>query len=135
MADARRMAVGRWLLHGALMLLFLFAGWGKLVMTAEQMAGPVDFPTWFYRFIGVCEMLGGLGLLLPIATGIRPVLTKMAAYGLVAIMLGATVTTAMGEPKTLVALPFVVLCLVSYVAWLQQSAATGATRGPAARPV
>jgi len=124
------MTIGRWLLHGVLMLLFLFAGWGKLVMTAEQMAGPVNFPVWFLRFIGVCEILGGLGLLLPIATGIRPVLTQLAAIGLVVIMIGATITTAMGEPKTLVALPFVVLCLVGYVAWSQQQAGVA---GPAGR--
>jgi len=62
------------------------------------------------------------------------VLTTLAAFGLVVIMLGATVTTAMGEPKTLVALPFVVLCLVGYVAWTQQSVAGGTAGGHATRP-
>lgn len=133
MTATRRLKAWQWLLHGVLMLLFLFAGWGKLVMTAEQMAGPVNFPVWFMRFIGICEILGGLGLLLPIATRIRPVLTTLAAYGLVIIMIGATATTLMGEPKTLVILPFVVLCLVVYVARLHP--ARGATARPdTARP-
>lgn len=122
MTTTGRMTAGRWVLHGVLMLLFLFAGWGKLVMTPEQMAGPVDFPVWFLRFIGVCELLGGLGLVLPLATGIKPVLTRLATFGLVVIMVGATATTLMGEPKSLAALPLVVLCLVVYMAFLQRRA-------------
>ncbi len=129
MTNTRRMTAGRWVLHGALMLLFLFAGWGKLVMTPEQMAGPVNFPVWFLRFIGVCEILGGLGLLLPIATGIKPVLTRLATFGLVIIMTGATATTLIGEPKSLAALPFVVLCLVVYAARLQQRTGVVGTAG------
>lgn len=124
-----RMTAGRWVLHGVLMLLFLFAGWGKLVMTPEQMAGPVDFPVWFLRFIGVCELLGGLGLVLPLVTGIKPVLTRLATFGLVIIMIGATATTLVGTPKSLAALPFTVLCLVAYVAWLQARAGGLATAG------
>lgn len=106
----------RWVIHVILMALYLFAGVGKLVMTAEQMAGPVSFPLWFMRFIGVCEVLGGLGLIVPIATRIAPWLTRLAAAGLVVIMVGAVVTTLMGTPRSLAALPFLVLCLVTWVA-------------------
>ena len=118
----------RWVIHVILMALYLFAGVGKLVMTAEQMAGPVSFPLWFMRFIGVCEAIGGLGLVVPIATRIAPWLTRLAAWGLVVIMVGAVATSLMGTPKSLAALPFVVLCLVAWVA------ATEGRYAGAARP-
>ncbi len=112
--------MGLWMLQGLLTLLFLSAGVGKFVMTAEEMAGPVAFPLWFLRFIGGAEVVGGLGLVLPAATGIKPDLTRLAALGLTVVMIGATATTLMGEPKSLAALPFVVLCLVAYVAYARR---------------
>lgn len=115
------LSVKRWVLHGVLGLLFVAAGVGKFVTPVEQLqAGAVVFPVWFYYFIGVCETLGGIGLVVPVATGIAPGLTRLAAAGLSIIMVGATVTTAMGTPKTLAALPFVVLCLVASVAWTRR---------------
>ena len=84
------------------------------------MAGPVALPLWFLRFIGGAEVLGGLGLILPVVTGVKPRLTWLAALGLVVIMVGGTAISLMGEPKTLAAIPFVVLCLVSYVAYARR---------------
>lgn len=121
MASSRQKStMGLWALQGLLMLVFVSSGISKFVMTAEEMAGPVALPLWFLRFIGGAEVLGGLGLLLPAATGIRPRLTWFAAMGLVVIMVGGTAITLMGEPRTLAILPFVVLCLVSYVAYKQK---------------
>ena len=116
-SPTQKTTVGLWVLQGLLMLVFISSGVGKFVMTAEAMAGPVALPLWFLRFIGGAEVLGGLGLILPAATGIKPRLTWLAALGLAVIMVGGTAITLVGEPKTLAALPFVVLCLVSYVAW------------------
>jgi hypothetical protein len=82
-----------WSLQGVLAAMFLFAGIPKLVMSAAQMTspGPIQFPVGFIRFIGVCEILGAIGMILPGVTGIRPGLTPLAAAGLVVIMAGATV--------------------------------------------
>ena len=68
------------------------------------------------KFIGLCEVLGALGLVLPGVTHIRPGLTTLAAALLVIIMIGATVTTAIEVPS-LFALPFVVLLLTAFVAY------------------
>ncbi len=114
-AGPRPRGATRWILHVLLWALFLFAGVGKLVMTAEQMAGPIAFPLWFMRFIGVAEVLGGFGLLLPIATRVAPWLTRVAAAGLTVIMVGAVGTTLPMTPKSLVVLPAVVLCLVAWI--------------------
>lgn len=80
-------------------LLFLFAGSMKFIMPAEKMQqGPIVLPLAFLYFIGVCECLGALGLVLPAATRIRTGLTPLAAAGLTIIMIGATTVSilAMG---------------------------------------
>src|SRR5262249_55595209 len=82
-----------WIAQGLLALLFLFAGIMKFVTPVEQMnaQSPVKLPGTLLHFIGVCEVLGALGLVLPGLLGIRPGLTPLAAAGLVIIMLGAVV--------------------------------------------
>ena len=85
------MNVALWIVQALLALLFLFAGGMKLVMPIEELTKqmPLALPGWFIRFIGVVEVLGALGLILPWLTGIRPGLTPLAAAGLVILMAGA----------------------------------------------
>jgi hypothetical protein len=85
-----------WTIQGLLAALFLFAGTMKFVLPVDQMSGPVALPGMFLRFVGVAEVLGALGLILPWLLGIRPVLTPIAAAGLVIIMIGAVMVTVMG---------------------------------------
>jgi hypothetical protein len=85
-----------WVVQGLLTLLFLFAGGVKLAMPLDEMAAQSGLPGALILFIGVAEVLGALGLILPGLTGIRPGLTPLAAAGLVVIMIGATVLTAAG---------------------------------------
>jgi hypothetical protein len=91
-----RKNVTLWVVQGLLAALFLFAGVMKLVLPIVAMAGPVALPGLFLRFIGVAEMLGAAGLILPGLLRIHAELTPLAAAGLVMIMAGATVVTAMG---------------------------------------
>ena len=104
-----------WVIQGLLAALFLFAGSMKLILPIEAMAGPVVLPGWFLRFIGVAEVAGAIGLILPWLTRIQPRLTPVAASGLVIIMAGATVITAVGGP-TAAAVPFIVGVLAATVA-------------------
>jgi hypothetical protein len=82
-----------WILQGLLAALFLFAGGMKLITPVEVLSVMSPFPGEFIRFIGVCEILGAVGLILPYALRILPGLTALAAAGLVVIMVGATVST------------------------------------------
>ena len=66
---SKTLGITLWVVQGLLAALFLFAGGVKLVATAEQMQGPPDLPLWFLRFIGVCEVSGALGLVLPGISG------------------------------------------------------------------
>ena len=107
-----------WVIQGLLAALFLFAGGMKLVMPIEAMQqGPVVFPGAFLRFIGVVEVLGALGLILPGLFRIRTGLTPLAAAGLVIVMAGATIITAATGPVSQAIVPFVVGVLASLVAY------------------
>jgi hypothetical protein len=111
-----------WIVQGLLAAMFLLAGAPKLIMSAEQMAtpGPIQLPVLFIRFIGVCEILGAIGLILPGLTGIKPGLTPLAAAGLFIIMIGATVVNLVDGP--LVAAPITIVlgvlaAIVIYGRW------------------
>lgn len=107
-----------WILQILLGLLFLFAGATKFIITYEEMvkASPVAFPYWFILFIGTCEILGGLGLILPWALKIKPGLTPLAAALLVIIMIGAAITSGMGGISMAVG-PAVIGLLLAFVAY------------------
>ena len=107
-----------WIVQILLALLFIFSGSMKFVMTPEQMlaGAPVALPAWFLHFIGICEILGGIGLVLPWATGIKSWLTPLAASLLIVIMIGATVISAMISIPTAI-VPFVVGLLLLFIAW------------------
>jgi uncharacterized membrane protein YphA (DoxX/SURF4 family) len=111
-----------WIVQGLLALIFMYAGGVKLVLPIEVMTEqmPVPVPGPFLRFLGVAEVLGAFGLILPGLLGIRPGLTPLAALGLVIIMIGATVLTLAGFVPGGVALaliPLVVGLLSAFVAY------------------
>ena len=106
-----------WIVQGLLAALFLFAGGMKLVLPVEELTAQVPLPGLFVRFIGVCEVLGALGLILPGLLRIRPGLTPLAAAGLVIIMLGATVVTLATMDASLALIPLVVGLLAAFVAY------------------
>ena len=108
-----------WIIQMLLALLFLFSGAMKFVMPVEEMnrQAAVVLPGLFLHFIGVCEILGGLGLILPSLLRIKPGLTPLAAAGLAIITIGATVLTLMGPMKGLALVPFVTALLCVFVAY------------------
>ena len=112
-----RRNVTLWVIQGLLAALFLFAGSMKLILPIEAMAGPVALPGAFLRFIGVVEVLGAVGLVLPWLLRIRPELTPLAGAGLVLIMVGATAITMMGGASAGALVPFAVGLLATTVVY------------------
>jgi uncharacterized membrane protein YphA (DoxX/SURF4 family) len=106
-----------WILQILLALLYLFAGTMKFVMSADEMTQqmPVALPIWFIHFIGACEILGGIGLVVPWLTGIKQWLTPLAASLLIVIMIGAVVISAMMGISYAI-LPFIAGLLLVVVA-------------------
>lgn len=99
-------------------LVFLFAGSMKFIMPAEKMQqGPMVLPVAFIHFIGVCECLGALGLLLPGMVHIKTWLTPLAAAGLTIIMIGAVVLTIPSMGVAAAIFPAVVGAIVAWIAY------------------
>jgi len=113
------MNIALWIVQTLLALLFLFAGGMKLVTPMEEMMKqmPLPLPGWFVLFIGVCEVLGAIGVILPWLLRIQPGLTPLAAVGLVIIMIGATVYTLAAGDVVSALIPLLVGSLAAFVAY------------------
>lgn len=100
------MNIAIWIIQGILAAMFGMAGVMKSVQPKEKLAPQLpwvnDFPMPVVRFIGVSELLGAIGLIVPWATGIQPMLTPIAAVALVLVMALAAVYHAVkGEYKAI----------------------------------
>jgi len=117
--ESRRPALNYvlWALQVLLALLFLFAGAMKFIMPIAEMTKQMPLPAWFLYFIGVAEVLGGIGLILPSLLRIKPGLTPLAAAGLVIIMIGATVISCQTGGAKAAVFPFIVGLLLAFVAY------------------
>jgi uncharacterized membrane protein YphA (DoxX/SURF4 family) len=113
------MNIALWIIQALLAALFIFAGGTKLIMPIEEMTKqmPIPLPGWFLRFIGVAELLGGLGLIFPWLFRIQLRLTPLAAGGLVIIMIGATVLTLMTGEIAIALMPLAAGVLCAFVAY------------------
>ncbi len=114
--SSRMTSILLWTVQVLLAALFLLAGGMKLVSPIAALTQQVALPGPFLRFIGVAEVLGALGLVLPGLLHIRTGLTPLAAAGLVIIMAGAVGVTmaTMGAGQAVV--PGVVGVLAAGVA-------------------
>ena len=111
-----------WIIQILLALLFLFAGGTKLVLPAEvlqSMGSPnqVQFPGLFIKFIGLVEVAGALGLVLPGLLRIKKGLTPLAAIGLAIVMVGAVIVVVAGDGVLAAITPFIVCLLCVLVAY------------------
>lgn len=112
--------IGLWVAQSLLAAAFAMVGFMKITAPAAQLveSGMSYINTYgigLARFIGISELLGGIGLILPAALRIKPVLTPVAAIGIAVIMLLASAYhISNGEPF----LPSLVLLLLAvFVAW------------------
>ena len=119
MRYAKQLGAVLWIVQVGLALLFVFAGGMKLVAPLEEMQAqmPIVLPGWFVWFIGVVEVLGGLGLVLPGLVRIQPGLTPLAAAGLVVIMIGAVGYILVSGQVAGTLMPLVVGVLAAFVAY------------------
>ena len=112
--------IALWVVQVLLALLFVFSGVMKFLTPIEEMTKQMPWPAAFIYFIGVAEILGGLGLVLPMAFSVKRKLTPIAALCLLVIMIGAVVVSVMIGGVGMAILPFIagVLCaVVAYGRW------------------
>lgn len=111
-----------WIIQILLALLFLFAGGMKLIVPVEQllaMGSPnqIILPGLLLKFIGVCEVLGALGLILPGLLHKKPSLTPLAAVGLVILMIGAVALSVAADGVVAGIVPLITGVLCAFVAY------------------
>ena len=124
--------IGLWVAQGLLAFAFLGAGLTKLTMPVEKLAAQMPWVggalgPWV-RFIAAADVAGAIGLVLPAATRIKPRLTALAALGLVAIMVLASITHAMYGEWDKIAVTTLLGALAAFVAWGRSTKAPLAPR-------
>jgi putative oxidoreductase len=113
--------IALWVVQGLLALAFIAAGTFKSTTPLDQLSLKMPWvsavPAWLVRFIGISELAGGLGLVLPSLTRIKPALTALAATGLVAIMVLAAGTHVLLREYGALPINALLGGLALFVAW------------------
>jgi hypothetical protein len=99
------MSIAVWIVSGLLLAGYLFSGSNKLFRSREALKPIMPFveslTPWQVKVIGALEILGAIGVIVPVLTGIAPILTPIAAVCLALLQLGAfTLHVKRGEAKT-----------------------------------
>lgn len=109
-----------WILQVLLALAFIAHGWLFLAPPPEIAAKMNEsLPRWFQLFLGVAEILAGLGLTLPGLTRIKPWLVVWAAGGIMIVMVSATVWHAMRGEISSAIVTLVLLAIATFVAYMR----------------
>lgn len=127
------MNLALWIIAGLLAGIFLFAGTNKLLIPHAKLAkapggGWVnDFSPEFVKALGALEIMGAIGLILPAALDIAPIVVPLAAIGLGTVMIGAAIVTyRRQEPKhSLLNLGYLSLAVVVAIGRLGPESLTG----------
>jgi putative oxidoreductase len=110
-----------WISQFILASLFLMAGFMKTTMPIDRLSATLpwtkDVPIFLVRFIGICELSAVIGLLLPSLLRIKPILTPIAASGLILIMIPTIIFhISRGEPQV-IGMHIVFILLSSFIIW------------------
>jgi hypothetical protein len=118
------MNIALWIVAGLLAVVYVGSGGLKIIARKETIAATGPAASWTEGFtprsikaIGVLEVLGGLGLVLPPVFGIAEDLVPLAALGLAMIMVGAAVTRISRHEYTLMVADLAYLVLIGFVLW------------------
>ena len=122
-----------WIAQAVLFVVFAATGFVKMTLPIADLAPVMSWvaavPPALVRFIGVAELAGALGVLLPTLTRVHPALTPLAALGLAIVMGLATVVNLAGGHAAHAAVAFPLGALAAFVAWGRFGRAPIAARG------
>lgn len=131
--------VSLWIAQGLMAAAFLMAGATKTLqppdaLVAAGMGFAAYTPVAVIKFIGISEVLGAIGLILPSALRIQPILTPIAAAALLVVMvLAAGMHAVNGEPG--IPVNVVLGAILGFIAWGRAVGAPLSARGAAASGV
>lgn len=117
----KAMNIALWVAQALLAIMFIMAGITKttqsLDVLAESMPWVTSTPLALVRFIGISELLGGLGLLIPSIFRFKPFLTIWAALGLALVMIFAAIFHAVRGEFASIVVNFIILGIAVFIAW------------------
>jgi putative oxidoreductase len=120
-SSSKAMNISLWVVQSLLAAMFLMAGANKLFQSIPELSNMLPWvttvPEAMVRFIGLSELLGGLGLLLPSILRIRPILTPFAALGLAVVMILASIFHITRGEVSVIGMNFVFMAMALFVAW------------------
>jgi uncharacterized membrane protein YphA (DoxX/SURF4 family) len=116
---SRKLSVALWTLQSLLAVIFVTTGAMKLLTPADVMEAQSPLPLVLVRFIGLCELAGALGMILPGLLRIRTSLTPLAAVCLVVLMICATILTPIliSPDPVMMLMPSIVGILAAFVGY------------------
>lgn len=120
-ATNKGMQIVLWIAQVFLALLFAGAGSAKAMTPLSELAQSLpyttDLPGWLVRFIGVSEMAGAIGLIVPALARVMPMLTPLAGVGLCVVMVLATFFHLFRSEFSAVPMTIVLGAVAAFVAW------------------
>lgn len=118
--SSKTLNIALWIAQGLLALIFLWATYTKLFLSLEEASKMLpwakDHPS-LVKFTGIIELLGAAGIILPTALKIQPKITILAAYGIIALMISASVFHISRGEVSLIGMNIFFLLLAAFVAW------------------
>jgi hypothetical protein len=116
------MNLALWIVASVLAAIFAASGLSKQLVSKDKLVQSgqgwaQDFSPTSIRLIGVAEVLGAVGVILPAVVHVGTVLVPLAAIGLGLVMVGASVVNARRKDVTLIGVNLVLLALAIFVAW------------------
>ncbi|MFI1772735.1 DoxX family protein [Thalassobellus citreus] len=113
--------IGLWVAQALLAAMFIMAGMMKAFQPIEAIAQSLpwvtEYPAGLIRFIGISELLGGIGLLLPALLRKKPFLTVWAARGLALVMLLATIFHISRGEYSAIGMTIIIMAIALFIAW------------------
>ncbi|TVZ16520.1 DoxX family protein [Maribacter sp. MAR_2009_72] len=118
---SKAMHIILWIAQGLLAVMFIMAGLMKASQPIEALAESLPWvtttPQALVRFIGISELLGGLGLLIPSIFRFKPYLTVWAALGLAAVMILAAIFHASRGEFSAIGMNIIIMGIALFIAW------------------
>ena len=130
--DSRALSIALWIAQGLLALTLVGGAVWKLTTPIHELAAKMPWmgqvhPDFLYM-TAVFDLLGGLGVILPSLTRIRPGLTVLAAIGCIALMLAAIVFHVQRGEAAKTPFNFFLVALAVFIAWGRSKKAPIASR-------
>jgi putative oxidoreductase len=113
--------IALWIVQILVAALMLMNAYMKLAMPIPKLSAIYqwtgDLPETTVRLLGIVDLLGGVGIILPSLLKIKPGLSPLAAVGIILLMISATIFHISRDESSVIGFNFIVILFAGFVAW------------------